>query len=200
MRYKSRTSGLQQQRRMEQVDITFPWGSLKDPRNQPVRHLVGVAFPVLAVLAAAAVLVAHAAVHQQDGHVNDVEVREKMAEAAGGAVGQRSHQVAGVVEVARHSPETRREELAAVEPTVAGAVGALDVGRLAAPDGAGAVGAPEQILLVVGGAENVISHQAEQEHSQGVKGGELHRVVDQVETLTTPNTVMVFAVHRFMFS
>lgn len=56
-----------------------------------------------------------------------------------------------------------------MQPTVAGAIGALDVGRLAAPDGAGAIAAPEEVLLVVGGAENVISHQAEQEHSQRVK-------------------------------
>lgn len=79
---------------------------LKEPRNQPVRHLVGVPLPVLAVLAAAAVLVTDAAVNQQDGHVNDVKVRENMTEATGGAVGQRSHQIASVVEVARHSPET----------------------------------------------------------------------------------------------
>lgn len=68
-------------------------------------HLVGVPLPVLAVFATAAVLVTYAAVNQQDGHVNDVEVREKMSEATGGAVGQRSHQIPSVVEVARHSPE-----------------------------------------------------------------------------------------------
>lgn len=78
---------------------------LKEPGDQPVRHGVGVALPVFAVFAAAAVLVADAAVNQQNGHVDDVEVREEVSEAAGGAVGQRSHQVAGVVEVARHSPE-----------------------------------------------------------------------------------------------
>lgn len=70
-----------------------------------MRHGVGVPLPVLAVFAAAAVLVAYAAVNQQDGHVNDVEEREKMSEATGGAVGQRPHQIASVVEVARHSPE-----------------------------------------------------------------------------------------------
>lgn len=77
-----------------------------------------------------------------------------------------------------------------MEPAVAGAVRTLDEGGLAAPDGAGAVAAPEQVLLVVGGAEDVISHQAEQEHSQRVKVGELDRVVDQVQTLTTQNTTL----------
>lgn len=56
-----------------------------------------------------------------------------------------------------------------MEPAITGAVGALDVGWLAAPDGAGAIGAPEQVLLVVGGPENVISQQAEREHSQSVE-------------------------------
>lgn len=56
-----------------------------------------------------------------------------------------------------------------MEPPITGAVGALDVGWLAAPDGAGAIAAPEQVLLVVGGPENVISQQAEREHGQRVE-------------------------------
>lgn len=56
-----------------------------------------------------------------------------------------------------------------MDPAITGAIGALDVGWLVAPDGAGAIAAPEEVLLVVGGPENVISHQAEQEHSQSVK-------------------------------
>lgn len=171
--------------------LTHHRSSLKDPGNQPVRHGVGVALPVFAVFAAAAVLVAYAAVDQQDGHVDDVEVREEVSEATGGAVGQRSHQVARVVEVARHSPETWGQQLTAVDLAVTGAVRALDKGGLAAPDGAGAVAAPEQVLLVVGGPEDVISHQAEQEHSQSVKVGQLDRVVDQVQTLTTQNTTLL---------
>lgn len=79
--------------------------SLEHSRNQSVRNGVCVAFPVFPVLAAAAVFVAHAAVDQQDGHVNDVEVRQYVAEPAGGAVSQRAHQVPGVVEVAGHAPE-----------------------------------------------------------------------------------------------
>lgn len=48
--------------------------SLKHSRNQPVRHSICVAFPVLAIFVAAAVLITYTAVHQQDGHVNNVEV------------------------------------------------------------------------------------------------------------------------------
>lgn len=95
-----------------------PSAALKQPRNQPVRHSVSVASPVFAVLAAAAVLVAHAAVHQQDGHVNYVEVREQVAETTGGAVGQGAHQVTCVVEVARYAPEAGGHKLAAVQAAV----------------------------------------------------------------------------------
>lgn len=134
-----------------------PLSSLEEPRDEAVGHSVGVALPVLSIFAAAAVLVTNAAMNQQDGHVNDVEVRKEVSKAAGSAVGQRPHQIAGVVEVARHSPKARREQLAVVDPAITGAVAALDVGWLAPPDGAGAIGAPEQVFLVIGGAENVIS-------------------------------------------
>lgn len=133
-------------------------------------------------------LIAHTAVDQQDGHVNDIEVRENVSKAAGGAVGQRTHQVSGVVEVPGHSPEARGHELAAVGATVTGAVCALDVRRLLAPDRAGALGASEQVLLVVGGAEDVIPNQAEHQDSQGVGVRELDWVVDQVQTLERQNT------------
>lgn len=133
-------------------------------------------------------LVAHTAVDQQDGHVNDVEVWEYVAEAAGGAVSQRPHQVTSVVEVPRHSPETWGQELAVVDATVSGAVRALDVRWLPAPDGAGALGAPEQVLLVVGGAEDVITGKAEQQDGQGVGVWELDWLVHQVQTLKSQNT------------
>ena len=70
-----------------------------------------------------------------------------------------------------------------MEAAVTGVVRALDVRWLTAPDGAGALGAAEQILLVVGGAENVIPNEAERQHGEGVDAGELHRVVHQVQTL-----------------
>lgn len=64
---------------------------------------------------------------------------------------------------------------------------ALDVGRLAAPDRAGGLSAPEQVLLVVGRAEDVVSNETEQQDGQGVSVGELDRVVDQVQTLESKN-------------
>lgn len=127
-----------------------PTAGLEQPRNQSVRHSVSVALPVFAIFAAAAMLVAHTPVHQQNGHVNYVKVREQVAETTGRAVGQRAHQVACVVEVPRHPPEAGGHELAAVQATVSRAVQTLDVFGLLAPNGAGALGAPEQVLLVVG--------------------------------------------------
>lgn len=134
---------------------------LKHPRNKPVWHSVRVAFPVLPVLAAAAVLIPHTAVDQQYGHVHDVEVREEVSEATGGTVRQGAHQVASVVEVPGNAPETRGHKLAVVEATVSRAVRTLDVRWFTAPDGAGALGASEQILLVVGGAEDVVTDEPE---------------------------------------
>lgn len=63
------------------------------------------------------------------------------------------------------------------------AVRALDEGGGTAPDGAGALGAPEQVLLVVGGAEDVVARQAQQQHGRGVWPGQVHRMVHQVQTL-----------------
>lgn len=127
-----------------------PFAALKQPRNQSVRHSVGVAPPVCSVLAAAAVLITHTPVHQQDGHVNYVEVWEQVAKTTSSAVGQRAHQVACVVEVTCYAPEAGGHELAAVQAAVSRAVRTLDVLGLLAPNGAGALGAPEQVLLVVG--------------------------------------------------
>lgn len=120
---------------------------------------------------------------QQDGHVNDVEIWKYVAKATRGTVGQRAHQVAGVVEVPGHAPEAGGQELAVVHAAVSGAIRALDVCWLAAPDGAGALRAAEQILLVVGGAKDVISNKAEQQDCEGVGIGQLDRVVHQVQTL-----------------
>ena len=157
-----------------------PSPSLKHTRNQPIRHSICVALPVLAVLAAAAVLVAHTAVHQQDGHVNDVEVGQNVAEATGSTVGQRAHQVTCVVEVPGHAPEAGGQELAVVKATVCGVVRALDESWLAPPDGAGSLCAAEPVLLVVGGAEDVIPDKAQEEDSQGMGVRQLDWVVHQV--------------------
>lgn len=52
---------------------------LKQSRDEPVGHCISVAFPVLPILAAAAMFITHTAVDQQDGHVNNVEVRKNVA-------------------------------------------------------------------------------------------------------------------------
>lgn len=156
---------------------------LKHSWDESVRHSVRVLLPVFAVFAAAAVLVPHTAVHQQDGHVNDIKVREQVTESAGRAVGQRSHQVPSVVKMPGHAPEASGEQFAFVDASVGRAVGALDVGRLAAPDGAGSLCASEQVLLVVRGAEDVITSQTKEQNGRGVDVRELDGMVDQVQAL-----------------
>lgn len=121
--------------------------------------------------------------HQQDGHVHYVEVRQQVLPATGQAVGQRPHQVARVVHVSGHSPETGGEQLALVDAAVRRAIGALDITRLAAPDPTVALCAAEQVLLMVGGAEDVVTPQAEDEDPCNLRGGELDGVVDQVQAL-----------------
>lgn len=75
-----------------------------------------------------------------------------------------------------------------VDATVSRAVRALDVRWLLAPDGAQSVGTPEQVLLVVCGAEDVIPNEAQQKDSQGVGVRKLDWVVYQVQTLERQNT------------
>lgn len=157
--------------------------TLEDPRQQSIGNCIRVALPVFAVLAAAAMLVSHTAVHQQDGHVDDVEVGMNVAEAAGCTVGQRTHQVARVVEVACHAPEAGGHELAVVKAAVTRAVGTLNEGGLLAPDGALPLGTAEQVLLVVGGAEDVVTHQTQEEDSSSMGCGELDWVINQVQAL-----------------
>lgn len=79
--------------------------TLEDAGQQTVGHCGGVAVPVLAVFVTAAVLIAYAAMYQQDGHVDDVEIRQQVLAPTGHAVRQRAHQVTRVVHVAGHPPE-----------------------------------------------------------------------------------------------
>lgn len=62
--------------------------ALEDVGQQTAGHGCGVALPVLAVLVATAVLITNAAVHQQDGHVDDVKIRQQVLTTAGQAVRQ----------------------------------------------------------------------------------------------------------------
>lgn len=70
-----------------------------------------------------------------------------------------------------------------MQPAVGRAVRTLDEGRLAAPDCAGAILATEEVLLVVGGAEYIVSQEAEQQDCQGVSVRELDGVINQVQAL-----------------
>lgn len=74
-----------------------------------------------------------------------------------------------------------------VELAVGRAVGTLNEGGLLAPDGAVPLRAAKQVLLVVGGAEDVVAHQAQKENGRGLEGGELYWVVDQVQALRRGN-------------
>lgn len=128
-------------------------------------------------------LITYTAVQQQDGHVDDVEVGQQVPVTACHTVRQRTQQVTCVVKMTCSAPETRRQQLALMNAAVRRAIRALDEGRLAAPDFALALRAPEQVLLVVGRAEDIVAHQAEGEDGPGVRCGELDRVVDQVQAL-----------------
>lgn len=77
-----------------------------------------------------------------------------------------------------HSPEARGQELAAVHAAVSRAVRALNVGWFAAPDGTRAIGTTEQILLMVGGTEDVVPNEAEHQDNEGVCVRELDRMVN----------------------
>lgn len=74
---------------------------------------------------------------------------------------------------------------------IGGAIRALDPCWFATPDGAGALCAAEQILLVVGGAKDVIPNEAEQQDGEGVGIGELDWVVHQVQTLKRNNHLII---------
>lgn len=128
-------------------------------------------------------LVPDTAVQQQDGHVDDVEIGQKVPYATCYAVCQWTQQVAGVVKVTCSPPEARSEQLAFMDAAIYWTIRALDKSRLAAPYFAFTLRPAEQVLLMVGGAEDVVAHQAECEDGPGIRGGELDWVVDQVQTL-----------------
>lgn len=106
--------------------------------------------------------------HQQNSHVDHIEVGQDVTEATGGTIGQRPHEVSGVVEVTGHAPEAGCHEFAAVNSSITGVVRALNVRGFISPDGAGTLSAAEQVLLMVRGAEDVVSDQTQDQDNQGV--------------------------------
>lgn len=162
--------------------------ALKYSGQEPVGHRSSVALPVLPILAAAAVLVPNAAVGEQNGHVNDVEVRQDVLKATSQAIGQRAHQVSRVVEMTCPAPKSGGQQLAVVLGPIHGRVGALDVLRPLPPDPAVAVGATEEVLLVVGHSEDVITQQAQHQDPHGMSCAQLDRMVNQIQTLGSTKT------------
>lgn len=145
--------------------------------------------PVLPIFAATTVLVPNAAVGEQNGHVNDVEVRQDVLKATSQAIGQRAHQVSCVVEMTCPAPKPGGHQLAVVLGPIHGHVGALDVLRLLPPDPAVAIGTTEEVLLVVGHSEDEIAQQAQRQDPYGMGWAQLDRVVNQIQTLGSTKTI-----------
>lgn len=123
------------------------------------------------------------AVQQQDGHVDDVEVRQEVLGAAGHAHGERDQEVTDIVEVTRETPVTGAEEERLVGLAVGGDEGgADDLGGLA-PDHALAVSRADDILLVVDGAEDEVAGKADSENDAELNGGQVDGVADKIVRL-----------------
>ena len=73
-------------------------------RHHPIRHRLAVALPVGPVLAGAPNIVSEAAVEQQDGEEEDVEVGQGPGETGGGRPKKGRQDLGGVVEVACQAP------------------------------------------------------------------------------------------------
>lgn len=145
--------------------------------------------PVLPIFAATTVLVPNAAVAQQNGHVNDVEVRQDVLKATSQAIGRRAHPVSRVVEMTCPAPKARAHQLAVALGPIHGHVGALDGLRLLPPDPAVAIGMTEEVLLVVGHSEDGTAQQAHHQDPYGMGCAQLDRVVNQILTLGSTKTI-----------
>lgn len=142
-----------------------------------------VLLPVLAILALAAGVVTLDAVQQENGHVNDVKVREQVLGAAGHAESQRDQKIAHIVEVARETPVTGAEQQRLVGLAVRGHErGADHLGGLA-PDHALAVGRADNVLLVVNRAEDKVSGVSDSEDQSKVERAQIDGVAHKVVRL-----------------
>lgn len=156
---------------------------LVDVGDQLVRNSLHVLFPELAILALAASVITLDAVQQQDGHVDDVEVRQQVLGAAGHAHGQGDQEITNIVEVTRETPVSGAEEERLVGLAVRGDErGADHLGGLA-PDHALAVGRADNVLLVVDRAEDEVTSEADGENETELDGGQVDGVADQVVRL-----------------
>lgn len=153
--------------------------SLEDVRKDLVRHLGAILFPVLSVLSAAASIITVDTVDEEDGHIDDVEVRHEVGHSTGEAEGERHHEVTDVVKVTRKTPPSREEEVGLTD----GSIGLLELGRDVlsglAPDVAFALVGTEVVLLSVDGAEDVVSGESESVDSNESGGGEINGVLHE---------------------
>lgn len=154
--------------------------SLVDIGDQLVRDDPHVLLPVLAVLALAAGMITLDTVQQQNGHVDDVVVRQQVLGAASHAHGQRDQQIAHIVEVARQTPVAGAEQQRLVGLAIrCHKRSADDLGRLA-PDHALAVGRTNNVLLVVDRAEDEVSCKADGEDDAELNWGQVNWVAEEV--------------------
>lgn len=154
--------------------------SLKKSGKKPVRYCISVPLPVLAILARASVFIPDAPVNQKDGHVNDVEVRQNVLKATSQTVCQGAHQVSSIVEVACHSPESRRQQLTVVFGPISQHIGTFNVCGLLPPDFTVAIRTTKEVFLMIGHPKYIVAHQTQQQNPNCITCGKLNRVINQV--------------------
>lgn len=169
--------------------------------NDSPGYNLAVALPILAVLLAAFLLVSAFTVHEKHAEIDDVEIREDHAPGAGGALLELGGDVTGdgvlvaVDEIPGHAcgqavaeghdPVAEVVDVAGTSPPA----GDDEFGSSFGGDGlevgdARVVGVrPEAVLLVVGGAEDVVSHALEGEDAGDALQPEGERVDGQVAGL-----------------
>lgn len=120
---------------------------------------------------------------EQNRHINNVEVRQDVFKPTSQAISQGAHQISRVIKMPCPPPEPRGHQLAVVLGPIHRHVGALDVLGFLPPYLAVAARTSEEVLLVVGRSEDVITHQAQHQDPCSISGAQLDRVVNQIQTL-----------------
>ena len=139
--------------------------------QHPPLHLGAIGVPVRAVATGAVLIVAALAMDQQDRKVDEIEVRQYVAELARQAPGQTHHQIAGEVEVPRDAPKARGEELRAARRA--------NERRASSPDLAAGI-EPKAMLLEVGAAEQEVAAGVERNDGDGGGKRQVVSVRDQI--------------------
>lgn len=106
-----------------------------------------------------------------------------MFKPASQAIGQGAHQISCVVKMACPPPESRGHQFAVVLGPIRRHVGAFNILWFLPPYLAVAIRTTEEVLLVVGHSEDVITDQAQHQDPYGISCAQLDRVVNQIQTL-----------------